>query len=167
MGSTNFACSFGKRCRETGEKEWRSKSLRGQRTYPVGLAGESNYQGAICVCREGEEVRVCHEIGNPHDEKALVVVSSCGETIGYIPKSNWLRDAVYEQGCGCEARILSIEGEREPMGVVIEVRLTEGELELRDYGPATYPRPKAGATGCAVVGCCLVLGPLSASFLFR
>ena len=45
------------------------------KSYPVGLAGESNYQAAICVCREGEPVQICHEIGNPYDEDALVVVS--------------------------------------------------------------------------------------------
>ena len=119
----------------------------GGKRYPVGLAGESNYQGAICVCREGEPVRVCHEIGNPYDHDALVVVSSRNETIGYIPKSSWLRDAIHEEGKGCEATILSIEGEREPMGVVIDVRLTDGELDTREY---SREPTASGATGCLV-----------------
>jgi hypothetical protein len=139
----------------------KSKGSNEQKAYPVGLAGESNYQGAICVCREGQPVRICHEIGNPHDDDALVVISIRNETIGYIPRSNWLRDAIYEQGVGCEATILSIHGEREPMGVVIEVRLTEGELDARDYEPAKPSSSKSNATACLVAGG-LVLTPFFA-----
>ena len=126
------------------------KGSGGGKTYSVGLAGESNYQEAICVCHEGEPVRICHEIGNPYDDDALVVVSQREETIGYIPKANWLRDAIYEQGNGCEAWIKSIHGEREPMGVVIEVRLTDSELDCRDYKPASGSPATGSGTGCLV-----------------
>jgi hypothetical protein len=122
---------------------------KAKKGYPVGLAGESNYQAAICICRAGETVSVCHEIGNPHDENALVVLSNRGEKIGYIPRSSWLRDAIHEEGKGCEATILSIEGEREPMGVVIDVRLTDDELEIRDYVP-DESSSKVGSSGCLV-----------------
>ena len=137
---------------------------RGDKAYPVGLAGESNYQDAICVCREGEPVRICNEIGNPYDEDALVVVSSRDETIGYIRRSNWLREAIYDQERGCEATILSIEGDREPMGVVIEVRLTDDELDIRDYLPAARSDAKSGSTGCLVAGTVL-LAPLLAGLI--
>jgi hypothetical protein len=130
----------------------------------VGLAGESNYQAAICVCREGEQVRVCRETGNPYDEDALVVVSSRNETIGYIPRSSWLRDAIHAEEKGCKAKILSIEGEREPMGVVIEVCLTDDELEVRDYEPASTSNSKVGATGCLVVGGVMLLPLLAHIF---
>ena len=123
---------------------------KGSKGYPVGLAGESNYQAAICVCREGEPVRICHEIGNPYDEDALVVVSSRNETIGYIPKSSWLREAIHEEGKGCKARIHSIEGEREPMGAVIEVHLTDDELDVRDYAAAERGTSAGSSAGCLV-----------------
>ena len=118
--------------------------------YPIGLAGEANYQAAISVCREGEPVRVCHETGNPHDAEALVVVSSRDEIIGYIPRENWLRDAILEEGRGCEATILSIKGEREPMGVVIDIQLTDDEMEIRNYSPADAAPSAGGSTGCLI-----------------
>lgn len=132
--------------------------MKRKKGYPVGLAGESNYQAAISVCREGEAVRVCHEIGNPHDEEALVVVSSRDEIIGYIPRSNWLRDAILEEGRGCEATIISIEGDREPMGVVIDVQLTDDDLEMRNYSPADRAPLARGSTGCLIAFAAVPIG---------
>ncbi|MDP8995105.1 MAG: HIRAN domain-containing protein [Pseudomonadota bacterium] len=106
-------------------------------TYSVGLVGESNYQEAIRACRAGERVEVVHEVGNPYDEQALAVVTGRGATIGYVPRSSWLRDAIHDEGQGCSATIRSVgRGERGLLGVVIEVTLNAGALASRAYSRA-------------------------------
>lgn len=121
--------------------------------YPVGIVGEASYQGAISVCREGETVHIYREAGNPYDRDALVVVSSRDEVIGYIAKSSWLREAILDQEKGCEATILSIEGDSEPMAVVIEVSLNDSTMGVRDY---VVPKVES-QTGCLLA---LVIMPV-------
>lgn len=106
--------------------------------YDVGLVGEANYQEAIRACREREPVQILHEIGNPYDEEALVVVTQSGEKIGYIARSNWLQRAVHQEGKGCDAQIKAVHrGERGLHGVVIEVELLYdgGGVDCCDYRP--------------------------------
>lgn len=79
------------------------------RGYPFGIVGEASYQPAIRRCATGQRVLVLHERNNPYDDFALIVVTGDGETIGYIPKSSWLRDAIHEEGKGCAATIMSID----------------------------------------------------------
>lgn len=105
------------------------------RGYPVGVVGESNYQHTIRSCREGQRVQVLHEIGNPYDELALVVMTEAGEKLGYIPKSCWLRDAVHEEAKGCGATILSISAGPNGAGVVIDVELDSDGVEECAYRP--------------------------------
>jgi hypothetical protein len=94
------------------------------RTYSVGVAGESNYQDAIRACSVGQLVDVVHETGNPYDDQALaVVVAASGTLIGYIPRESWLRQAIHDEGKGCDAIILSIEGPEHRRGVVLQVSL--------------------------------------------
>ena len=102
--------------------------------YPVGLVGESNYQVAIRRCSEGQGAKVVVEIDNPYDELALAVVSEKGETLGYIARDSWLRDAIHEQGLGCEAVIKTIGvGETGLYGVVLDVSLNDDDIMERDY----------------------------------
>jgi len=105
------------------------------KVYPVPVVGEAKYQMAISLCREGEPVRICHETGNPFDELALRVETSEGETIGYIAKSSWLREAIHDQGRGTAASIRSINSGGEGMlGVVLDVTLTDDAVLDRRYG---------------------------------
>jgi hypothetical protein len=112
------------------------------RTYSIGLVGESNYQSSIQTCLAGQHVRVFHEIGNPYDPLALVVVTALGDTIGYIPRENWLRRAIHEEAKGCDAHIRSIQGDVGRVGVVIQVSLNPRGVETRPYAaPVPLPAP--------------------------
>ena len=79
------------------------------RNYPILVAGVSNYQPAIARCREWDRVWLFHESDNPHDQLAIVVKTERGETIGYLPKNNWISDAVHREGVGATALILALK----------------------------------------------------------
>ncbi len=118
--------------------------------YPVGIVGESNYQSAIRGCRVGEPVEIAHELGNPHDEEALVVLTASGKVIGYVGRGSWLCEAVHGEGQGCTATILSIDGAKGgDLGVVVEVSMNQRGLSTRRYSD------RAG--GCAGVGAIAML----------
>lgn len=120
------------------------------KVYPLGIVGERNYQDAIKRCEQGEPVKICVEPDNPYDALALRVDSSRRETIGYIPKSSWLRDAVHEKGRGVTATIMDIKaGDGEFLGVVLAVTLTDDDLPERRYSKAKAA-PAAAATAAAV-----------------
>jgi hypothetical protein len=101
------------------------------KSYAVGIVGESNYQPAIRSCRVGERVDIFHEVGNPCDEDALAVISSAGATIGYIGRDHWLQEVVHDEGKGVDATIMGIDGD--PLGVVLDVVLTSGEVGTRAW----------------------------------
>lgn len=101
--------------------------------YPLGLVGERNYQLEISSCSVGERVFVCKEPDNPFDDMALKVETASGRTIGYVPRSSWLRDAIHEQGRGVTATIKSMDGDMGLIGVVLNVTLTDDELRERRY----------------------------------
>ena len=104
--------------------------------YPVGLVGESHYQAAIARCELGQEVLVCHEIGNPYDEFALRVETIDGAILGYIARDHWLRAAVFEEEHGVAAAIGRLDrAEGGDIGVVIWVETDWEDIELRDYKP--------------------------------
>ena len=92
-------------------------------SWPVGIVGESHYQAAIARCSPGERVEVLREPDNPYDSLALTVVTAQGDTIGYIPRINWLQDAIHNEGRGCDATIKSIgaNDSDELLGVVLDV----------------------------------------------
>lgn len=120
------------------------------KAYPVGIVGESKYQPAIKRCHEGERVNLVLESGNPHDEKAIAVVSSRGETIGYIGRDSFVRSAVHTQGKWPTASIKSISaGAKGQLGVVINVDL-EGDDELAarrfTHAPSRSPSRSRKAT---------------------
>ncbi|ARS29054.1 HIRAN domain-containing protein [Sphingomonas sp. KC8] len=114
--------------------------------YPVGVVGERNYQASIGRCRAGERVYICHEPDNPYDDMALKVETAGGETIGYIARSSWLRDAIHEQGRGATATIFNIAaGDTGLLGVVLHVTLTDDDIRERSYEAA--PIEKAQNSG--------------------
>lgn len=105
------------------------------KVYNLGVVGESNYQRQIAQCRVGERMYVCHEPSNPYDDMALRVDTEEGQTVGYVPKNSWLRDAIHEQGRGVTATIASITGEgKGHRGVVLSVTLSDDDVPVRDYG---------------------------------
>jgi len=114
------------------------------KVYPLGLAGERNYQQAIRNCRQGEPARIFHEHDNPHDSLALRVENDAGDVIGYVPRESWLRHAIHEEGRGCAASIKSIaNGGGSILGVVIDVTLTDDPVFERNYQqPSPLHEPK-------------------------
>jgi len=121
------------------------------RRYLVGIVGEANYQQAISACSPGQRVEIIHEQGNPYDAGALAVVSSAGRTIGYIARDSWLRDAIHEEGKGCDASIKDIRGESGKLGVVLDVALNglgvrQHRFDRQPIAASAAPKPNiAGA----------------------
>lgn len=52
------------------------------------LTGESNYQAALARCRAGEVVTLVTEPGNQFDPNAVYVITSGGDKIGYLARSD-------------------------------------------------------------------------------
>lgn len=103
------------------------------KTYPVGIVGEASYQDAIAILRKGEIVHLWHEPGNPYDARAIAVAVSDGDTIGYIPRGFWLRDALLEEDKPCIARVMRLAKGPKFTGVTIEVALAGKPLGQRDF----------------------------------
>lgn len=85
------------------------KSERGPKGYPVNLVGEQYCQDAVERCKAGERVTLFREIGNPHDPDAIVVVSTRGEAIGYVPRDSFVQRVVHDENKGCRATIWKLE----------------------------------------------------------
>ncbi|WP_430625022.1 HIRAN domain-containing protein [Rhizorhabdus histidinilytica] len=110
--------------------------------YHLRLAGVSHYQEALAGCSEGEPVRLFHEPDNPHDQLALRVESRWGELIGYVPRANWLRRAIFQDGRGVAASIAGIgRGAAGFLGAVISIAITDDDIGLRSYFPDREPPP--------------------------
>lgn len=98
--------------------------IYGSKVYRVGIVGESRRQSAIRRAKAGEAVRLVHEEGNPHDARAIQVLSRRGEQLGYLPRDGWLTEVLLDQRQAVRATIASIA---RPAGVphlavVLEVR---------------------------------------------
>jgi hypothetical protein len=120
--------------------------------YPVGLVGEQSYQAAIRGCYAGERAYICHEPDNPYDAMALKVETAGGQTIGYIARSSWLRDAIHEQGRGVTATILSVEtGAGGHLGVVLNVTLTDDDIRERSYSETAKILTRGAKEGRSIV----------------
>ena len=105
-----------------------------EKTYPVELVGTSNYQDELSRRAIGDPVTIEHEPDNPYDDGALAAVGPDGETLGYVPRDGWLRDALLEQGKGCSAKIEDLQrAESGLIGAVLSVTLTGRELRQRRY----------------------------------
>lgn len=108
--------------------------------YFVRVVGVSNYQQALSDSYSGQAVRFVHEPDNPHDEMALRVENSHGCTIGYIPRSSWLRALIHERGRGVSGAISSIGMARSCMlGVTISVAICDDEVNVASYFPDRRP----------------------------
>lgn len=121
------------------DKRWISvwsETVGDAKTYPVGIVGESNYQDAIEFLRTGEIVKLWHEPGNPFDSRAIAVAASDGDTIGYIPRDFWLREALLDEGKPVIARVMRLAKGPKAIGVTIEVALAGVPLGKRPFKPA-------------------------------
>ena len=118
--------------------------------YPVGIVGEANYQPAIRRCSAGQRVQILHELGNPYDKHALVVVTEDGDTIGYIARDCWLQDAVHEEGRGCEAVIKEVStAGAGKLGIVLDVCLSGRGVPTRAFSRAPAPKRAPAAPPAA------------------
>ena len=81
----------------------------GSQYYPIPLVGEQYYQLAVFECRVGDIVDIYHEIGNPHDEQALVVRRQIGgKTLGYISRDSFVQRVVHMEGRGVAAAVREV-----------------------------------------------------------
>jgi hypothetical protein len=116
------------------------------KVYTVGIVGESNYQAAVRGCSEGEKVLICHEPDNPFDDLALRVETVAGDVIGYIPKDNWLRGAIHDEGRGCAATIKFVgDNGYGVYGVRLYVTLTDDLVPSRSYSGEAKPSRRPAA----------------------
>lgn len=109
-----------------------------EKAYPVRLVGTRSYAAAIKLGRLLDTVTILRETGNPYDADALVVVDGDGQTLGYIPRDNWVRRAIVDEGRGARAVIESVTiGAAGIAGMTIFVTLTDdGAIGTRDFVPA-------------------------------
>ncbi|KPF91065.1 hypothetical protein IP81_12760 [Novosphingobium sp. AAP83] len=98
--------------------------------------GESFYQQDLSDCQVGEPVRLFHEHDNPHDAKAIAVVSVRGKTIGYLPRDSWLRRPLLKEKKEYSAAIERINYKGKFLGIVITVRLEGEEIGTRPFTSA-------------------------------
>lgn len=109
-----------------------------EKAYPVRLVGTRNYAAAIKRARIFDAAAILREVGNPHDADALVVVDGDGATLGYIPRDNWVRRAIVDEGRGGRAVIESVTiGADGIAGMTIFVTLTDdAPIGEREFVPA-------------------------------
>ena len=104
--------------------------------YSAGLVGEQHYARAVGACAVGDPAAIVQEVGNPHDDEALAVVSSGGDTLGYLPRNSWLREAILEEEKGCDVTIAKVvTGQRGFPQIVLGVTLGGDPVGTRDYVP--------------------------------
>ena len=104
-----------------------------KRSYPAEVVGESFYQQDLIDCQVGEPVHLFHEPDNPHDAKAIAIVSIRDKTIGYLPRDSWLRRPLLTERKDYSAAIESIGRKDKFVGVVITVRLEGEEIGTRPF----------------------------------
>lgn len=100
------------------------------------IAGVSHYQDALSRCAPGEHVKLVHEPDNPHDPMAIRVVSLSGETIGYVPRANWVHRLVHEKGRGVTGVIDSIGMSRACLlGALVSAAICDDRPVVQSYFP--------------------------------
>lgn len=111
------------------------------KTYPVGLAGETNYQRAIRASRVGEIVELLPEPHNPFDNRAVAAICPRGKTLGYLPRGSWLTGVVIDEDAETFAMIKSIDrGSGQALGVVLDVAIKGAAPVARAAVSAAPPR---------------------------
>lgn len=102
--------------------------------YPVRIVGVQFCQEALAFSEVGERVYICREEGNPHDDRALKVETAGGQTLGYISRGSWLREAIWEQGRGATATVAGVgASDSGLLGMTINVSLSDDDLRDTVY----------------------------------
>ena len=109
-----------------------------EKAYPIRLVGTRSYATAISFASIGDAATILRERGNPYDVDALVVVDGDGETLGYIPRDNWVRRAIVGEGRGARATVSEVTiGTDGLAGMTIFVTLDDdAPIGGRDFVPA-------------------------------
>lgn len=117
--------------------------------YPVGLVGESKYQGAVKQARAGDMVTLAYEPDNPHDPEAIVALDRRGNRLGYIPRESFLQRIFHDEGGGVAAVVKSVAGEGKSgkLGIVLEVELDAGDNPTVSYRGGTVARADSDDDG--------------------
>jgi hypothetical protein len=79
--------------------------LTPNKIYNVNVVGESHYQAAVARLFEGERVHFVHDAKYKFDPRAVAVVSSRKEIIGYLERGSWLSAAMLDEGRSCSAKV--------------------------------------------------------------
>ena len=103
------------------------------KTYKINVVGEQHYQSAVVRCDIGDAVVIIHELGNPHDDRALAVGMQFS-IIGYLPRDSWVHRAVFDEGKGCAARIVDRKlNPRDFFEVVLDIAVGDFKTYQLDY----------------------------------
>ncbi len=92
------------------------------RRYPAELVGEQHYAGAG-QCRVGDRVWLRCEPSNAHDDMAVQAITAAATVIGYLPRDNWLRRAIHDEGKGALCHVLHVEKGKGMTQVVLDVEV--------------------------------------------
>lgn len=90
--------------------------------YRCSVSGESFCQDAIARSEDHDPIDLVPDPTNRHDARAVIVRNSrTGEKLGFLPRDNWLKDAMLEQGKPVFARIGEIGEVAGNFAVVLDV----------------------------------------------
>lgn len=102
--------------------------------YPVNLVAEQFYQSTIRGCRVGEAVTLYHEVGNPHDQQAVIAVDERDQAIGYVPRDSFIQRVVHKDRKCISATILAMfVGKRGFMEVVLDAQIQDDPTATKPY----------------------------------
>lgn len=107
--------------------------------YTMHIVGEQHYQEAIAASEANDPITVAHEVGNPHDNEALVVINAqSGRTLGYLPRDSFVHRLVFEEGKSVTGQIESIFDREGYLEIKVHV-----EIEAQEAAPKAAYRPAA------------------------
>lgn len=94
----------------------------------------SSRQEELRRCARGEPIHLVHEPENPHDARAVAVVSPRGVRVGYLPRDRalWMSSKI-ERGYDVRAIVERIKGSHLPgatLGVVVRINMDGDDPEL-------------------------------------
>lgn len=119
----------------TYHDEWHQRITQGLprqhsqlgKAYRVNVVGESYRQAEISRTKVGQGIRLLHDARNSFDTRAIMVVTTNDEQIGFLPRNGWLTRALLDEQCDYVARIAEIHpktSERAFAAVILDVTLS-------------------------------------------
>lgn len=91
-------------------------------------------QAELAICRPGEQVRLVREPKNPHDPRAVAILSARGIRVGYLKRDRaiWIGSKI-DRGYDVRAIVERIKGAALPgstLGLVMRVSMDGNDPEL-------------------------------------